>query len=200
MSQSVHVRPGAIKYIAIFVAILVAGGSLYWALDRYIINPEVSFENIDAGSLQVTFTTAPQFILPDLNSQAVDVSHYQDKIVIVNFWASWCGPCIEEFPSLMKYVDQFKGEVVLLAVSQDNNIDNVHQFLKNFKVEIHPSFHVLLDLDRRVGKSYGVGALPESFLFSKKLKFERKIVGFRDWMSPSSINEVMKLIDANRSL
>lgn len=196
MSQPVYVRSRSLTYAGILIGFLLLGGGAYWLVDTYLINREVSFQALDAGTRAVRFDKAPDFTLSDLKQNPVSLSDFSDKVVVVNFWASWCAPCVEEFPSLLKFIKAFEKEVVVIAVSHDTNPEDAQKFLDKFGVQPSSNFQVLIDLDRGVGKRYGVGALPESFIFSKNLKFERKIVGFRDWMSSVSVAEIQRLINS----
>jgi thiol-disulfide isomerase/thioredoxin len=166
-------------------------------LDRFLINPEVPLQAIDKSTKEVEFSTAPPFRLTDSGGNEVSIADFASKVVVVNFWSSTCAPCIEEFPSLVRYIKKFSGKVVLLAVSQDQDAASMSQFLERYYTNPDPNIYVLLDMNRGVAKAYGVTALPESFLFAKDLKFKRKIVGFRDWMSPVALQETAALINAD---
>lgn len=135
----------------------------------------------------------PDFELNDVNGKAIQLSTLQDKIVIVNFWASWCDPCVEEFPSLMALLKEFPKEVVLLAISADYNMEDMNNFLKAFKAE-GPNLHVLWDKDQKVAKSYGTTVLPESYILGYNNKLIRKVAGVDDWSSPYALDFFRNLI------
>ncbi len=127
----------------------------------------------------------PDFTLPDLDGKSVSRSEFAGKIVIVNFWASWCEPCVREFPSLKQLVDQFHGDVILLAVSADSNEQDIRTFLKALDLE-SPNVRVLWDKDQSVAKKYGTFKLPESYLIGPKGQLLRKVSGVEDWMTPDA--------------
>ena len=138
----------------------------------------------------------PGFTLKDLSGKEVSLSDFKGKAVIVNFWASWCDPCVEEFPSMIKLVKHFKGEVVIIAISADNTKEDIEDFLKAFKA-YDPSLVVLWDKEQLVAKKFGTAVLPESYILGKNNRFIRKIAGIDDWYSPQAINFFEELIKGN---
>lgn len=124
-----------------------------------------------------------------------DLQDLKGKVVIINFWASWCGPCLEEFPSMITLVKRMEGKVVLVAVSEDNTRDEIDTFLKAFP-EIHsPNIYVVHDDTREFGRAYNADRLPESFITDGELKLRKKIVGTIDWNTENAVeylNGLMK--------
>jgi cytochrome c biogenesis protein CcmG/thiol:disulfide interchange protein DsbE len=135
---------------------------------------------------QLEKSGVPDFTLPDLNGKSVSLSQFRGKLVIVNIWASWCGPCVKEFPSLKKLVEEFKGELVVLAVSQDNTREDLDSFIAAFG-SVPKDFVIVWDKDRITSPLLGVSALPESFILKKDGSFVRKIVGEQAWDDPEAI-------------
>ncbi|MCM2280909.1 MAG: TlpA family protein disulfide reductase [Bdellovibrionaceae bacterium] len=169
---------------AILSLILVAGG-LYWFWryqDQLPVREKPAHYNlIDKMERE----GVPTFQLPRLNGSQFDFKSVQGKVVIVNFWASWCNPCVQEFPSLIKLIDHFKGDVILLAISTDENKSDIESFLKAFGLP-KPNIEILWDPERKVATTYGVGKIPESFLVGKNQKLIRKIIGIDDWATPDA--------------
>ncbi len=130
------------------------------------------------------FKTLPDLHFKDLNQSEVNLAALTaDKIVIVNFWASWCEPCAEEFPSMVKLVNHFKGKITILAPSHDSALEDIQTFAEAFNLLSVPELHLLWDKDRTVGKAFQVNKLPESYIFGKDGKLLRKVVGTRDWFN-----------------
>ena len=146
--------------------------------------PMEQMENVGLPDIPKTSLTGEQISMKALNG----------KIVIVNFWASWCAPCLEEFPSMIKLVKEFKGDVVLLAVSQDSNRADIDAFLKSFPDGNDPAIHVVWDESREIGKAYQVDRLPESYLAGVDGKLVTKIVGTINWYSDESKQYVRDLL------
>ena len=131
-------------------------------------------------------TGVPDFQLPDLKGVDHKLSQYRGKVVVLNFWASWCAPCVKEFPSLQRLADHFKGKLIVIAVSHDRNRDDLDSFVEAMGKESQ-NFQILWDKDRSVGDKYGTEVLPETFIIGTDQKLVRKIAGEDDWDSPLAI-------------
>lgn len=121
------------------------------------------------------------FVLPEFQTENErQLMEFKGRVILLNFWASWCVPCVKEIPSMMRLVEKMKGKLVILAVSQDKQEDDLKAFLKAF--EPYPEgFYVLWDRDRKVANAYGTEVLPESFVISPGMKLVRKVVGVETW-------------------
>jgi cytochrome c biogenesis protein CcmG/thiol:disulfide interchange protein DsbE len=137
---------------------------------------------------------APDFAAPDLAGQAVRLSGQRGKVVLVNLWATWCPPCREEMPSMERLHQELKDRgFVLLAVSQDETgAEAVKAFVDQMKV----TFPVLLDPQGDVGKKFGVWGYPESFLVDREGRIVERVIGPRDWASPTQIARIEALLAA----
>ena len=124
-------------------------------------------------------TPAPDFTFPGLDGKKVSLSDYKGKVVLVNIWATWCRPCVDEMPSMEKLYQKFKGEdFEILAVSIDEpGIKAVAPFMKKHKL----TFPALIDSEGAVKTVYGVTGVPESFIIDKQGILIKKIVGPVDW-------------------
>ena len=137
---------------------------------------------------------ALDFEYKDMAGPSGKLSDFQGKIVILNFWATWCGPCVEEIPSLAKLVQEFKGQVVLLAVSGDESEQDVKIFLKSFAAVENPNIHVIWKDNGSLMRSYEVERLPESFIFGPDLKLKKKIIGSINWYTPDSVEYLRQML------
>jgi thiol-disulfide isomerase/thioredoxin len=135
----------------------------------------------------------PGFTLKDLHGNSVSLADFKGKLVILNFWASWCAPCVAEFPSLMKLIAHYKGEIVLLAISADYEEKDIQSFLKAFKVN-DANIHVMWDKDQVVAKKYGTFKLPESFIVGRDGRLIRKVTGVDDWSTKDAFDYFADLI------
>lgn len=168
------------------VAILVIIGLLFWYqknIDKLPANRTPEDFKVVA---RMEKEGVPNFTLAKLDGAQVSLEQYRGKVVIVNFWASWCNPCVEEFPSMLKLVERFNGDVVVLAVSTDDDRNDIEVFTKAFNLP-KPNFDVLWDQEKSVMKTYGVEKIPESFLVGKDGKLVRKVLGIEDWASEDAI-------------
>ena len=128
-------------------------------------------------------TPAPDFTFPGLDEKMVSLSDYRGKVVLVNIWATWCPPCVEEMPSMEKLYRKFKGQnFEILAVSIDEpGLEAVAPFMKKSNL----TFPALIDSEGTIKAVYGVTGIPESFIVDKQGILIKKIVGPVDWASPA---------------
>ncbi len=127
---------------------------------------------------------APDFTLPDLKLGSVRLSDYRGKLVLLNFWASFCAPCRREMPALENLWQRYRDRgLVVLALSADR--DNLKR-VENFITEGDYSFPILLDTEGGVRKNYEIRALPTSYLIGRDGRFIGRVIGEREWDSERS--------------
>jgi thiol-disulfide isomerase/thioredoxin len=171
------------------VVVLILGtflGLAYWRYHAFLtagMSPPLGTQKL--GELEKN--GVPDFTLEDLAGQPVRLSDFKDKTVILSFWASWCDPCVAEFPSMVKLVEFFKGQVVMVAVSADHTKEDIMSFLKPYGGQPPPHVVVLWDKEKTIPELYGTEVLPESFILGRDLKLVRKVAGSEDWFTPGAI-------------
>ena len=117
---------------------------------------------------------APDFVLPRLDGSVQKLSNYRGKVVIVNLWATWCPPCLEELPLLNRIQETYGPRgVAVLGLAGDDDPQTVRDFIARNPV----AFDVLLDVGGEVGTSYGITGYPETFIVDREGRFRQKIVG-----------------------
>lgn len=117
---------------------------------------------------------APEFVLESLGGQVRKLSNYRGKLVLVNLWATWCPPCIEELPVLDRLaVDYADKGLVVLGVAGDEDTQAVRDFVA--KSPVH--FEVLLDPNGAIGTQYGITGYPETFFVDRDGRLREKIIG-----------------------
>lgn len=181
-----------IKIITFLIVLVGVSYVAYFFVDNVVLSRKIL--PLSTAQFGSGLQKAPDFQLQDLRGRLFSMSSFQDKIVIVHFWASWCPPCVREFPELLRLIEHFQGRVVVIALSNDGSVADVRNFVEKLKWK-NPYLYVAGDFDYRLAGLYGVRKLPESFIFSKNLNFQIKVAGFREWMSPFSISEIEKLIN-----
>lgn len=125
----------------------------------------------------------------DLNGQSVNLGNFgRGKIVILNFWASWCEPCAEEFPSMLKLLEKYRQDVIILAVSNDSDKGDILTFSEAFGLSKAPELYLLWDKDIKASRAFQVGKLPESYIFGRDGKLLRKVVGTRNWANEDAMS------------
>lgn len=136
--------------------------------------------------------SAPDFALKDISGKKVSLSGYRGKVVLLNFWATWCGSCKAEMPSLNNlYLELGSKGLAVLAVTIDTSEDTVRSFVADRKL----AFTVLMDKEKEVYfDSYAVMGLPTTFLIDKKGNIVEKIIGEREWDAPQMKEKILRLI------
>ena len=132
---------------------------------------------------------APQFSITADNGRSVSLPNFGGKLLVLNFWASWCGPCIEETPSLSQFAQAYapKG-VVVLGISVDQNDKAYRAFLQKYA----PGFLTARDL--KVHEDYGTFMYPETYIIDSTGKVREKVISNQNWMNPEFITRVKAML------
>ena len=134
---------------------------------------------------------APQFKVTTDAGRNVSRSEFGGKLLVLNFWATWCPPCIEEFPSLDAMARDLSAKgVVVLGVSVDQNPQSYRRFLERTK----PSFETARDPEADVSAEYGTFKFPETYVIDSTGKVRMKYIGPRDWNDPQIRREIESLL------
>lgn len=131
---------------------------------------------------------APDFTLKDVNGNSISFSSFKGKVVLLNFWATWCPPCKAELPSMNKLQQSLKNRgLVILAVSTDRSASDVKDFLSKYPL----NYTVVVDYNLNVSRSlYKVFMVPTTFLIDKKGIVVKRYFGEQDWTEPNIIKEI----------
>ncbi len=126
-------------------------------------------------------TPAPPFRLIDLEGAAHSLTDYRGKVVFLNFWATWCGPCKVEMPAMEALYQTFRSQgLEILAVSVDQQGAAI---TRPFKEAMGLSFPILHDSDYQVGLQYGARTLPMTYVIDRNGIIRQRVFGARDWNS-----------------
>ena len=132
---------------------------------------------------------APDFTIQD-DERKVTLSQFRGQVVVLNFWATYCPPCIEETPSLVRLQQRFKDKgVTVVGVSWDADEDAYHKFLKDHQID----FLTVRDPSQRSGSLYGTVKIPESYIIDRNGIVRRKFVSAVDWSQPEIVEFLSKL-------
>jgi peroxiredoxin len=136
----------------------------------------------------------PDFTLPDLQGNRVQLSALRGKVVFLNIWATWCPPCIEEMPTMQRLYDRLHNRgLEILAISIDAlGAQIVRPFMQQYQL----TFPALLDPTGSIERLYQTGGVPESFVVDKQGHLVEKVVGPRDWAHPQVIVMFERLLAA----
>jgi thiol-disulfide isomerase/thioredoxin len=131
-------------------------------------------------------TPAPAFTLKDINGKTVTLADYKGKVLIIDFWATWCGPCKSSFPSVKKVIEQYKQDpkVSFLFIDTREKDDNYPELVKKFLADNKYPFHVVYDEKGQEGKmdkvykQYVMPGIPTKYIIDAKGIIRYQIVGF----------------------
>ena len=134
-------------------------------------------------------SAAPDFTVRD-SERTVTLSQLKGQVVVLNFWATWCPPCIEEMPSLVQMQQRMKAKgVTVLAVSVDADEKQYRRFLRDHNV----SLLSVRDADQKSNELYGTFKFPETYVIDRNGVVRRKFIGAVDWTEPEVIDFLGKL-------
>ncbi|MFM8551027.1 MAG: TlpA family protein disulfide reductase [Nitrospiraceae bacterium] len=189
--------PARIEQRRLWKAALVAGGvaclcsgTVSAGLDQ--VADQAAALNMSRGAAG---REMPPFVLPSLHGQAVRSSDLKGKVVVLNFWATWCGPCKDEMPALDRLRKHFDAQdVAVLTVTTDVQREGIAGFLR----ELALSLPVLLDESREVSDAFTVRGLPTTVVIDRDGKLVGRAVGPRAWDGRHAVALVQTLKERGR--
>jgi cytochrome c biogenesis protein CcmG/thiol:disulfide interchange protein DsbE len=130
---------------------------------------------------------APEFVISD-GLQTVDLNKLRGKVVVLNLWATWCAPCVEELPSLLA-LQQKIPSLAVIGVSTDQD----EAVYRKFLVQHHVDVLTVRDADAQVNNLYGTVLIPETYIIDRQGIIRRKFIGAQNWTSPDIVDYLNKL-------
>jgi peroxiredoxin len=154
----------------------------------------VALALVIAGSMRDHITdvgdAAPAFSITTDQGRRITPTDFGGRVLVLNFWATWCQPCVEEMPSLSEFQKRLQSSgVVVVGVSVDKNPKLYDRFLRRFS----PSFQTARDPDEGIANSYGTYQYPETYVIDRNGKVVQKVIGSRNWMDPDNISSIQSL-------
>ncbi len=163
-------------------------------LASFLLNSkEVNYDDFRKEGLSPIkkIADAPDFILRNMDNKSVSLKDYRGKVVVLNFWATWCPPCRAEMPDLENLHKKTKDlDIVVLAVDVGETRDTVEKFVK----EENLTMEILLDIGSSVGRMYGANAIPATYIIDKEGKIIGGKIGAHDWDSDGVIKILKDLL------
>ncbi|MGA3202143.1 MAG: TlpA disulfide reductase family protein [Bryobacteraceae bacterium] len=164
----------------LIAAMLLLAAGLVW-----VVYPTLEVRIVNAGD------TAPNFSIVTESGRTVTRSDFGGKLLVLNFWASWCPPCITELPSLNQFAQEYKDQgVVVIGISNDKN-ENLY---KRFLTQRHVAFDTARDPEADISASYGTFQIPETYLIDRNGKVLEKVISNQDWMDPQFLARVKSML------
>lgn len=184
------------KYLAIYAVLFVA--AILIMVDHYYETPMTLADvklppGVETEKSEVGFK-APAFTARNLKGNRVQLADYKGKVVILNLWATWCGPCRVEMPGLENLYRRYRSEgLEILAVSLDKGAP---EKVQTFTDEYRLSFPVLLDPDREVESRYHTLTIPTTYVIDKKGMIVAEVDGAKNWESEETFEALEYLLKA----
>jgi len=170
------------------------GISVGWNSPRFLLALALAATLLTSGCVSGSRpprigNAAREFTVQD-SDRTVSLNQFRGQVLILNFWATWCPPCVVELPSMIAMQDRTRGKgIVVLGVSIDVDGDAYHRFLKLRNV----NFLTVRDPEQKVSGLYGTTGWPETYIIDREGVLRRKFVGPVDWNSPEVIDFLNKL-------
>ena len=164
--------------VKVAVLVIMLGGAVYLALRQRAPHPLAIGDR------------APSFSIPQVPSGTMELQKYQGQVIVVNLWATWCPPCVDETPSLVGFAEKMRDHgVVVLGVSVDENLEALREFVKKY----HIGYPIGRDPDRALSARFGTSVFPETYIFDRRGLLAEKVIGPTDWDDPRMQNFVLDL-------
>lgn len=133
----------------------------------------------------------PALALPDLEGRPHRLSDYRGRVVLVNFWATWCAPCRDEMPSIQALKEKLAGKpFTVLAVNLDEPEPRIRKFLSQMKVD----FTILRDSEKRAARAWNARILPASYIVGRDGRVRYTLVGEIDWANEHMVARISELL------
>ena len=165
--------PRKLIYITGLIIAVIAGAVILFS------RSDISSGAI-AASAGYSATTTPSFTLQDLDGNSVSLSDYQGKVVLINFWAHWCPPCIREIPDMIRLREDYKDknfEVLGVVVPTRYNESRVRRMVSNFKM----TYPVLIGTEESLAQFGTINSIPRTFILDTKGEIREDILGASDY-------------------
>jgi len=149
----------------------------------------------DAAAKQTLPRVEKSFAAPDFTLESDDGKHYRladyhGKVVMINFWATWCPPCRREMPSMERMWKKIKGKgIQVFAINVGEDADTIFEFRGSYPV----TFPILMDKDGRIVKQYPVTGLPTTYIIDPQGQVVYRAVGSREWDQAGLYEQLLKL-------
>jgi cytochrome c biogenesis protein CcmG/thiol:disulfide interchange protein DsbE len=172
------VKPSIDRILIVAMLLLTVGLIL-------VVYPTLQVRVIQAGD------TGPDFSIVTEQGKTVTRSDFGGKVLILNFWASWCATCLDELPSMNQFAREYKNQgVVVLGISIDKN----ERLYRKFLTDMHVAYDTARDPEATISASYGTFLLPETYVMDRNGKVMEKADNAFNWMDPQFLQRVKGML------
>lgn len=166
----------------------------YWEIGRLsglvmllgLISCKNVTENESNSAGETTQKKIEEVKLAELDGSAIEMSQFEGKTVFLNFWATWCKPCLQEMPSIQRMMEKLKGEDIVFLFASDESPEQIETFKNRFQYPFH---YVRAENPEELN----IMALPTTFIFNASGKLSYDEMGYRQWDSSDNLELVLKI-------
>ena len=176
--------------VLVFAAVVMFG--LFWLWKERSFNSQTKYYSVLEKLEKDGFDNLK---MQNLAGESVELHSTEAEIIIINFWASWCGPCVNEYPSFLKMLEHFNGRVKIIAISLDEERGDLDNFLNIYGYGNKETMLHLYDPKKESTAPFGTNKLPETYIFNAQRKLIRKVPGEENWASESVLSFLERLMD-----
>ncbi len=163
-----------IRNLIILLA-LIGSAAAYTIFSDFSDSPKTSDAKKETSELQQKI---PSFEFKSITGEKHSIQEYKDKVVVLNFWASWCAPCVVEFPQMLNLARETQDKSVFVFLSVDDKNQDIDRFLKTHKIKPAPNVIIAWDEDKSISQDlFQTYKLPETYIVSPGLIMREKIIG-----------------------
>lgn len=187
------------KLIIFTFLIFIGVGFVYW---DHVKKPSVINSAMDNADIRDNDAMVPNIMFRSIEGNSYNLYNFKGKIVLLNFWATWCAPCVAEFPELLKLAKNEKDNLVLIAVSVDEKMKNIKPFLKRYNLNINSDNVIIAhDAGKKISHDmFQTSTYPETFILAPDLTIAKKVNGFVEWDNDVEILKLLKNLKINSYL
>lgn len=164
--------------------VVILGGVTYWMQTKPPQSkPVEDIKTVPVSTASEMNDALAKFTVTDLEGNTYSSTDFEGKPLVINLWASWCMPCVAEFPKLLSIARAYEHDMTLLLLSSDMDIDAINKFVAKLSLEdqaVLEQNNVIMvwdDMQAVTAKIFGVSRLPETFIVSKKGRIVSRLIG-----------------------
>ncbi len=184
-----------LKIIITLVIIAIGIAFMLWdsfspaPKSTHVSSAPLSSSSASSSNIKNNLKPAPDISFKSIDGKNYTLKQFEGKTIILNFWATWCTPCIIEFPQLLDLAEEEQDELIFIALSVDENVDIVTNMFsrasKDFQEKLQQDNVIIgMDSDKSISKGlFGTVKYPESYIITPDLKIKHKIKGARNWLN-----------------
>ena len=176
------------KNILLFITVIAFAGSSGFLLQQHLSKPDTTEKKIVSSVIN---KPAQEFAMKDLEGNIRNITDWKGKVVLLNFWATWCPPCRYEMPALERLWKKVKNKnIIILGLNVGEDADTIFEFTGTYPM----SFPIPMDIDGKVIEQYPIKGLPTTYVINPQGMVTHRAVGSREWDEEWMIKKLESLL------